>query len=54
MNVKKCSHCNKCYFPIQGQDESVCPFCKKNAYEKIKNIFGDNGMFDEIFGGFNK
>ncbi|MHA1739465.1 MAG: hypothetical protein ACTSWD_12825 [Candidatus Heimdallarchaeota archaeon] len=53
MIPKKCPHCEKCYFPIQGEDESICPFCKKNAYEKLRGMFEDD-VFNNIFGGFNK
>jgi len=52
--VRKCPHCHKVFMYI-GSD--MCPFCKKNIlqfFDNSKDIFGKDGIFNDIFGGFKK
>ena len=47
MSVKKCPHCDKCFFDI---DNDVCPFCGKDLSQdtEIPDFMKD------IFGGFDE
>jgi len=44
-NVRKCPHCKKAYFPVDG--ESKCPHCGKDPV-------GIPDSLKDIFGGFDK
>ena len=50
MRLIKCSNCQKVYFPVNNSDEvNICPFCKKEDIDIIKDIFGgfDKETYDD-------
>ncbi len=48
-NIKRCPHCEKCYFPISSDttENEKCPFCGKQPVECPE-------FLSDLFGGFNQ
>jgi len=49
-NVRKCHHCNKCFFDI---DNDVCPHCH-NHITNIDDFINIQCPFKDIFGDIFK